>query len=72
MFVLNAPGIIDSSYLDEIKVILVNSGDSYINIKKGHRIAQLIIERLPLIDLVEVKEFTNTSDRGGGLGSTGK
>lgn len=78
-FVLNAPGIIDSDYRGEIKVILGHLPDDHawpnmtpLTYPAGSRIAQLMVMPLPQLEVVEVSEFTTTTDRGiGGLGSTG-
>lgn len=70
---LNTPGLIDSGYRGELKVILVNtdSAQSY-EVKKGERIAQLVIQEVAQTRLKEVDELP-PSDRGeGGFGSTGK
>lgn len=69
---LNAPGLIDSGYRGEVKVILHNSDttDSF-DIKVGDRIAQLLVLATPFINFVIVDELTQ-SDRGtGGFGHTG-
>jgi dUTP pyrophosphatase len=69
--VLNTPGTIDSDYRGEVKVILINLGDKPFIIKRGDRIAQLVICRYERIDLVKV-ETLDVSDRGsGGFGHTG-
>jgi dUTP pyrophosphatase len=70
--VLNAPGIIDAGYRGEIGVILTNNmvNRPYI-IKKGERIAQLVILKLAELPIMVVEELA-TSERGnGGFGSTG-
>lgn len=71
VFVLNSPGTIDSDYRGEVKVILANLGHDPIFIKKGDRVAQLIIT--PVTQAVfRVTETLNSTERGdGGLGSTG-
>ena len=69
--VLNTPGTIDSDYRGEIKVILVNLSKDKFLVKKGDRIAQMVV--CPIVQAVmeEVKELSET-DRGvGGFGSTG-
>jgi dUTP pyrophosphatase len=68
--VLNSPGTIDSDYRGEIKVILFNFGKEDFEIKKGDRIAQLIISRVEKIDLVEVNDLESTKRENGGFGST--
>ncbi|MFC0232738.1 dUTP diphosphatase [Vagococcus entomophilus] len=64
-------GTIDADYRGEVKVICdVKSNQSY-EIKKGDKIAQLIIQPLPPVDLVEVKKLEDTKRGNGGFGSTG-
>lgn len=68
----NTPGLIDAHYRGEIKVCVINL-DSHddIVITKGERIAQLVIQKVPIVTLVEVDELDET-DRGvGGFGSSG-
>ncbi|MCW2541703.1 MAG: dut [Frankiales bacterium] len=69
---VNAPGTIDSGYRGEIKVVAVNfDRDREIVIRRGDRIAQLVIQRVEQAEFVEVSELAG-SDRGtGGHGSTG-
>ena len=69
--VLNSPGTIDSGYRDELKVILINHGQWAYKVKKGDRIAQLVISPMTQAKLEEVYELNKDDDRGGGLGSTG-
>ncbi len=70
--VLNSPGTIDSGYRNEIGVILINHGKEIFNIKKGERIAQLVIAKHETPTIEEVIKLTE-SERGlGGFGSTGK
>lgn len=74
VMVLNAPGTIDPGYQGEIKVILYNS-DPYlpVEIKKGDRIAQLVLQKFETMTFEIVDDFTSTTERGtGGFGSTGK
>ncbi|UFU04641.1 dUTP diphosphatase [Ruania suaedae] len=70
--VLNAPGTIDAGYRGEITVILHNTDPTLaVEIDRGDRIAQLVIQRVAVADLIEV-EVLPASERGsGGLGSTG-
>lgn len=69
--VLNSPGSIDSDFIGEIKVILVNHGPHPFTIEKGMRIAQIVFAEKAETKLVIVSELT-TSERGeGGFGSTG-
>lgn len=68
----NTPGLIDAHYRGELKVIAVNlDANEAIHISKGERIAQLVIQRVPVVSLMEVDEL-NETDRGtGGFGSSG-
>ena len=64
-------GVIDPDYTGEVKVLLFNDGESDFVIKKGDRIAQLIIERCET-PIIEEVDFLNVTERGeGGFGSTG-
>jgi dUTP pyrophosphatase len=70
--VVNSPGTIDAGYRNEVGVILINHGDEPFNIRPGDRIAQLVIQKLPDVEVVEVEELSNPSERGqAGFGSTG-
>ena len=69
--VLNSPGTIDSGYRDELKVILMNHNHWAYEVKKGDRIAQLVIKPMTQAQIVEISEMDRDNDRGGGLGSTG-
>jgi dUTP pyrophosphatase len=70
--VLNAPGTIDSDYRGEIKVVLINLGQSSVSIKPGDRIAQLVIAKCKCLPYMEVEAFDAPTDRGdGGFGSSG-
>ena len=68
----NTPGLVDAHYRGELKVCAINlDPNNDIHISRGDRIAQLVIQRVPVVDLVEVKEF-DVTDRGiGGFGSSG-
>lgn len=70
--VVNSPGTIDAGYRNEVGVILINHGANIFQIKRGDRIAQLVIQKLPEVEVVEVQELSNPSERGmAGFGSTG-
>lgn len=64
-------GVIDPDYTGEVKVALFNLGDSPFEIKKGDRIAQLILERCETPDIREITEVSQTDRGSGGFGSTG-
>jgi dUTP pyrophosphatase len=69
--VLNAPGLIDSGYRGELKVLLVNHGLEAIAIEHGERIAQLVIQPVTHARLVEVDRLPDSARGEGGFGSTG-
>lgn len=69
--VLNTPGTIDAGYRGEIGVILINLGESDFVIKKGDRIAQLVIAPVTQPIVVEATEIDETDRGAGGFGSTG-
>jgi dUTP pyrophosphatase len=68
---LNAPGTIDSDYRGEIKAILINHGDAAFALKRGMKIAQMVIARHEQAIFVEVTELGATARGAGGFGSTG-
>lgn len=69
---LNAPGTIDSDYRGEVGVILVNHGQEPFVIRRGERIAQMVIARHERIDWVEGDTLDETARGAGGFGSTGR
>ncbi len=69
--VLNAPGTIDSDYRGEVGVILINHGENPFEVKRGERIAQLVIAPATQARLIEVEEVSATERGAGGFGSTG-
>jgi len=69
---LNSPGTIDADYRGEIKVILINLGNEAVTINNGDRIAQMVIQKVERVELIQV-EILNSTERGeGGFGHTGK
>lgn len=68
----NAPGTIDSDYRGECGVILANIGAETFIIRRGERIAQLVIAKHERADWVEVEELDETTRGAGGFGSTGR
>lgn len=70
--VANAPGTVDSDYRGEVGVILVNLGDEPFRIRRGDRIAQLVISRVERAEIEEVDELPTTGRGIGGFGSTGR
>jgi len=67
----NSPGTIDSDYRGEVKVILMNLGDSAFRITRGMRIAQMVIAPVAAASLQVVEELPRTDRGGGGFGHTG-
>jgi dUTP pyrophosphatase len=69
---VNTPGIIDSGYRGELKVVMINTDpDKDYEIKRGDRVAQLIISRYDNVSWTEVTELSGF-DRGGGFGHSGR
>jgi dUTP pyrophosphatase len=69
---LNTPGTIDSDYRGEIKVILINLGAEAFTIRRGERIAQLVLAPVTRLAWSEVEELGTTERGAGGFGSTGR
>ncbi|MDO5029183.1 MAG: dUTP diphosphatase [Corynebacterium sp.] len=70
--IVNAPGTIDAGYRGEVKVCLINlDPDNDIEIAKGDRIAQLVVQKVELSPMVEVDELDETERGVSGHGSTG-
>lgn len=69
--VLNSPGTIDSDFRGEIRVILINHGDSTFSVKKGDRIAQLVFSRIFQAMFWDCGDLMPTVRGAGGFGSTG-
>ena len=70
--VVNSPGLIDSGYRGELKVVLLNTDRSEsFTIEPGMRVAQLVILPIPAVELVEVEELPESAERGArGFGSS--
>jgi dUTP pyrophosphatase len=69
--IVNAPGTIDSDYRGEVGVILINLGDAPCGLKRGDRIAQLVISRVEPIEWEEAETLEGSGRGAGGFGSTG-
>ncbi|MCL2499511.1 MAG: dUTP diphosphatase [Defluviitaleaceae bacterium] len=69
--VLNTPGTVDADYRGELSVLLINLGDEDYTVRRGDRIAQLIIARVGMIELIETHELPESARGDGGYGSTG-
>jgi dUTP pyrophosphatase len=69
--VLNAPGTVDADYRGEIGVLLVNHGDTPFPVRRGERIAQMVITAVVRGELIPASSLSATDRGGGGFGSTG-
>lgn len=70
--VVNTPGTVDAGYRGEIKVCLINHDPrTPIELRRGDRIAQLLVQRVELVDFVEVDSLDQTTRGAGGYGSSG-
>lgn len=69
--VLNSPGTIDSDYRGEVQVILINLGTEPVTLRRGERIAQVVIAPVTRATLVSARTLTATKRGAGGFGSTG-
>jgi dUTP pyrophosphatase len=69
---LNAPGTIDADYRGTVKLVVINHGPHPFTIRRGERLAQLVIARVSRAALEPVDELPGTSRGEGGFGSTGR
>jgi dUTP pyrophosphatase len=69
--VINAPGTIDSDYRGEIQILVVNLGDERVVVRRGDRVAQLVLAPVVAIDWQRVDELPASARGEGGFGSTG-
>lgn len=67
----NSPGTLDSGYRGELKVILQNEGKRQYKVKKGEKVAQIVLARYEEVEFEESDELMETSRGAGGFGSTG-
>ena len=70
--VLNSPGTVDADYRGEVGVLLINHGDAPFPIRRGERIAQMVIAAVVTADLIPVAALSATDRGAGGFGSTGR
>ena len=68
---VNTPGTIDADYRGEFKVIIINHGSEDFVIKRGDRIAQMVMAPIVQPEIIEVQEVNDTDRGAGGFGSTG-
>jgi dUTP pyrophosphatase len=69
---LNSPGTIDADYRGEVKVLLINHGQEPFTIQRNDRIAQMVFQVVPFIELVVVSDLIETERGSGGFGHTGR
>lgn len=70
---LNTPGLVDSGYRGELKVLLVNTDpDRAFTVERGQRIAQLVVQAVEHVRLVETDELESSARGASGFGSTGR
>jgi dUTP pyrophosphatase len=70
--VLNSPGTVDADYRGEINVLLINHGEAAFSIRRGERIAQMVIAPVVQAELVPATALSSTERGSGGFGSTGR
>ncbi len=68
---LNAPGTVDADYRGEVGVVMINLGAEPATIGRGDRIAQMVVQRVPAVELVEADSLPGTERGPGGFGHTG-
>ena len=68
---LNAPGTIDSDYRGEIRLIVINHGDRAVTIRRGDRVAQLVVQPVPAVTWEPVEDLPATRRGAGGFGHSG-
>ena len=71
LMLTNSPGTIDAGYRGEIGIIMYNAGTEDFSISRGDRIAQMVICKLPEVELVASDSLSDTGRGSGGFGSTG-
>ncbi|MGV8854612.1 MAG: dUTP diphosphatase [Devosia sp.] len=70
--VLNAPGTVDADYRGEIKVVLINHGTQPFAVRRGERIAQMVVAPVSAVQFIEMEALDDTERGEGGHGSTGR
>ena len=70
--VLNSPGTVDADYRGEVGVLLINHGAASFEIRRGERIAQMVIASVARAELVPAVSLSTTERGSGGFGSTGR
>jgi dUTP pyrophosphatase len=70
--IINAPGTIDADYRGEVKIGLINLGPQPVTLKRGDRIAQMVVQRVVQARINEVEALEETDRNAGGFGHTGR
>jgi dUTP pyrophosphatase len=70
--IINSPGTIDADYRGEVKIAVINLGGKPYSVKRGDRIAQMVIKRVYQARLKVVEELDETDRNSGGFGHTGR
>ena len=70
--IINAPGTIDADYRGEVKIALINLGQEPVTLKRGDRIAQMVIQQVCQVRINVVEQLTDTDRSAGGFGHTGR
>jgi dUTP pyrophosphatase len=71
--IVNTPGLVDAGYRGEIRVLLINHDPSTpVTLARGDRIAQLVVQRVERVELVEVQMLPESARGAGGFGSSGR
>ena len=70
--IVNAPGTIDADYRGEVKIGLINLGPQPVTLKRGDRIAQMVVQRVVQARVNEVESLEKTDRSSGGFGHTGR
>jgi dUTP pyrophosphatase len=70
--IINAPGTIDADYRGEVKIALINLGQDPVTIKRGERIAQMVIQKVYQAQVRLVEQLDETDRSAGGFGHTGR
>ena len=69
--VLNTPGLVDAGYRGEIKALMINHGQEPVTLRRGDRIAQLVVQRVEHVTLLPAAGLAPSARGAGGFGSTG-
>lgn len=72
IMIVNSPGTVDAGYRGEVGIIMLNAGKEPFHIKRGERIAQMVINELPDVTMELTSSLSESKRGAGGFGSTGK